>query len=121
MRHQRIMLWVMAMLAVTGSADAGDVADGGGATGLHLLVAVAISYLGFVWYCGDSEARGYPRSPWLSVAGAAFTLATITNNLLRRPRHGEPGRALLAYAACLAGAAFAVWVGMAVRIGLACA
>lgn len=118
MRHQRIMVWVMAMLAVTGGADAGDVADGGGAAGLHLLVAVAISYLGFVWYCGDSAARGYPRSSWLSVAVAAFTLATIPYYLVRSRRDGERGRALLTYAAYLAAAAFAVWVGMAIQIGL---
>jgi len=117
MSHQRVMFWVMVMLAVTGLVDAA--ADADGAPGLHLCVGLAVSYLGFLWYRADSDARGYPRSPWLSVAVAAFTLATIPYYLVRSRRDGERGRALLTYAAYLAAAAFAVWVGMAIWIGLA--
>jgi hypothetical protein len=38
---------------------------------------------------------------------------------VRSRGEAERGRALMAYAACLAAAAFAVWVGMAIHIGLA--
>jgi len=117
MRHQRIMVWITALLAVTGLVDAAVGACD--APGLHLCVGLAVSYLGFLWYCADSDARGYPRSKWLSVAVAALAPATIPYYLVRSRRDGERGRALLAYAAYLAAAAFAVWVGMAVRIGLA--
>ena len=120
MRHQRVMFWVMVMLAATGLVDAagaGGCVDG--APGLHLCVGLTVSYLGFLWYCADSDARGYRRSRWLSVAVAALAPATIPYYLVRSRTDGERGRALLTYAAYLAAAAFAVWVGMAVRIGLA--
>lgn len=116
MSHQRVMFWVMVMLAGTGIADAADGACD--APGLHLCVGVTVSYLGFLWYCADSDARGYRRSKWLSVAVAALAPAMIPYYLVRSRADGERGRALLAYAACLGAAAFAVWVGMAVRIGL---
>lgn len=117
MRHQRIMFWIVVMLAGTGIVDAaGDAYD---VAGLHLCVGVVASYLGFLWYCADSDARGYRRSRWLSVAVAALAPATIPYYLVRSRPDGERGRALLTYAAYLAAAAFAVWVGMAIRIGLA--
>ena len=115
MSHQRVVLWIMVLMAGTGLLDAGH-ADG--AAQLHLAVGVAVSYLGFLWYRGDSDARGFRRPRWLSVAVVAFTVATIPWYLVRSRGEGERGRALMAYAACLAAAAFAVWVGMAIHIGL---
>lgn len=115
MSHQRVVSWIMVLMAGTGLLDAGH-ADA--AAQLHLVVGVVVSYLGFLWYRGDSDARGFPRSRWLSLAVAAFTVATIPYYLLRSRGDGERGRALVAYAACLAAAAFAVWVGMAIHIGL---
>jgi hypothetical protein len=52
------------------------------------------------------------------VAVVALTVATIPYYLIRSRDEAERGRALVAYAACLAAAAFAVWVGMAIHIGL---
>jgi hypothetical protein len=52
------------------------------------------------------------------VAVVAFTVATIPYYLVRSRSTAERGRALMAYAACLA-AALAVWEGMAIHIGLA--
>jgi hypothetical protein len=115
MSHQRVVLWIMVLMAGTGLLDAGH-ADA--AAQLHLVVGVAVSYLGFLWYRGDSDARGFRRPRWLSVAVVAFTVAMIPWYLFRSRREGERGRALMAYAACLAAAAFAVWVGMAIHIGL---
>ena len=115
MSHQRVVLWIMVLMAGTGLLDAGH-ADA--AAQLHLVVGVAVSYLGFLWYRGDSETRGFRRPRWLSVAIVAFTVAMIPWYLVRSRRDGEPGRALLAYAACLSAASFAVGVGMAIHIGL---
>jgi hypothetical protein len=116
MSHQRVVFWIMVLMAGTGLLDAGH-ADA--AAQLHLVVGVIISYLVFQWYRGDSDARGFRRSRWLSVAVVAFTVATIPYYLVRSRSQAERGRALVAYAACLAAAAFAVWVGMAIHIGLA--
>ncbi|SDF78491.1 hypothetical protein SAMN05428966_1227 [Massilia sp. PDC64] len=115
MSHQRVVLWIMVLMAGTGLLDARH-ADAGAQ--LHFVVGIAVSYLGFRWYRGDSDARGFQRSRWLSVAVVAFTVATIPYYLVRSRGDGERGRALMAYAACLAAAAFAVWVGMAIHIGL---
>jgi cytochrome bd-type quinol oxidase subunit 2 len=115
MSHQRVVSCIMVLMAATGLLDAGH-ADA--AAQLHLVVGVAVSYLGFLWYRGDSDARGFRRPRWLSVAVVAFTVAMIPWYLVRSRREGERGRALMAYAACLAAAAFAVWVGMAIHIGL---
>jgi hypothetical protein len=116
MSHQRVVLWTMILLAGTGLLDAGH-ADA--AAQLHPVVGVVVSYLCFLWYRGDSDARGFQRSRWLSVAVVACAVATIPYYLVRSRRDGERGRALMTYAAYLAAAAFAVWVGMAIHIGLA--
>jgi hypothetical protein len=105
----------MILMAGTGLLDAGH-ADA--AAQLHLVVGVAVSYLCFRWYRGDSDARGYKRSRWLSVAVVAFTVATIPWYLVRSRGEGERGQALLTYAAYLAAAALAVWIGMAIHIAL---
>jgi hypothetical protein len=116
MSHQRVVLWIMLLLAATGLMDAGHADD---APARHLAVGLVVSYLCFQWYRGDSDARGYRRSRWLSMGVVALTAATIPYYLLRSRRDGERGPALLAYAAYLAASAFSVWVGMAIQIGLA--
>jgi hypothetical protein len=115
MSHQRVVVWIMVLMAGTGLLDTGH-ADA--AAQLHLVVGVAVSYLCFRWYRGDSDARGYKRSRWLSVAVVAFTVATIPWYLVRSRGDGERGRALLTYAAYLAAAALALWIGMAIHIAL---
>jgi hypothetical protein len=116
MSHQRVVLWIMVLMAGTGLVDA---AHADVAAQLHPVVAAAVGWLCFRWYRGDSDARGYRRSRWLSVGVVACAVATIPYYLVRSRRGGERGQALMAYAACLATAAFAVWVGMAIHIGLA--
>jgi len=116
MSHQRVVLLIMLLMAGTGLLDAGHADD---AAQVHPVVGAVVSYLCFLWYRGDSDARGFPRSRWLSVAVVAFTVATIPYYLVRSRREGERGQALMTYAAYLAAAAFAVWVGMAIHIGLA--
>ena len=116
MSHQRVVLWIMLLMAGTGLLDAGQ-ADAAAAR--HLVAGLVVSYLCFLWYRGDSDARGYRRSRWLSAGVVAVTVATIPYYLVRSRRDGERGRALMAYAAYVAASAFAVWVGMAIQIGLA--
>ena len=116
MSHQRVVLWIMVLLIGTGLLDAGH-ADA--AVQLHFVVGAIVSYLCFLWYRGDSDARGFRRSRWLSVAVVAFTVATIPYYLVRSRGDDERGLALMTYAAYLAAAALSVWVGMAVHIGLA--
>ena len=116
MSHQRVVLCIMLLMAATGLLDAARADD---AASRHLVVGIAVSYLCFRWYRCDSDARGYRRSRWLSTGVVALTVATIPYYLVRSRRDGERGQALLAYAAYLAATAFAVWVGMAVHIGLA--
>ncbi|MFJ1468475.1 hypothetical protein [Massilia orientalis] len=73
MSHRRAVLWIMVPMAGTGLLDAGH-ADA--AAQLHPVVGGAVSYLGFLWYRGDSDARGFRGSRWLGVAVVAFTVAT---------------------------------------------
>jgi hypothetical protein len=120
MSHQRVVFCIMLLMAATGLLDAaGTDAGPDDAAPRHFVVGLAVSYLCFTWYRGDSDARGYRRSRWLSAGVAAFTVATIPYYLLRSRRDGERGPALLTYAAYLAASALSVWVGMAIHIGLA--
>jgi len=116
MNHQRVVLWIMVLLTGTSLLDASH-ADA--AAQLHPVVGAIVSFLCFLWYRGDSDARAYERSRWLTVAVVAFTVAAIPYYLVRSRGEGERGQALLTYAAYLAAAAFAVWLGMAIHIGLA--
>ena len=115
MSHTRTLFWVGVLMAGAGMLECAAV-DG---DGLHLLVGLAVSYLCFLWYCADSDARGFTRSRWLSVGVAAFTPGAIPYYLLRSRGEGERGEALMVYAAYLALVALAVWVGIATRIALA--
>jgi hypothetical protein len=120
MSHQRALFWVVVLMAAIGLLD--SQLDGRGAEAVidaHLLAALAISYLCFRWYCSDSDARGYRRSRWLSVGVAACAFCAIPYYLVRSRSEAERGAALMAYAAYLSVTAFAVWVGMAIHIGLA--
>jgi hypothetical protein len=112
MSHTRTLFWVLLLMAGTG------LQDGAGGPGLHCAVGLIVSYLCFLWYRADSDGRGFARSRWLSVGVAAFTPGAIPYYLLRSRADGERGHALMVYAAYLAIAAMAVWVGVATRIAL---
>ena len=58
MSHQRVVLCIMLLLAATGLLDAAGADD---AAPRHLLVGIAVSYLCFRWYRGDSDARAHSR------------------------------------------------------------
>ena len=115
MSHMRTLFWVGMLMAGAGVLECAAVER----DGLHLLVGLAVSYLCFLWYRADSDARGFARSRWLSVWVVACTPGAIPYYLLRSRAEGERGQALLGYAACLALVALAAWVGIATRIALA--
>jgi hypothetical protein len=117
MSHQRVLFWVVLMMAGIGLMDSG--ANATELVNLHLLAGLLVSYLCFIWYCSDSDARGYRRSRWLSAGVVACAFCAIPYYLLRSRPERERGGALMAYAAYLGVVAFAVWVGMAIHIGLA--
>lgn len=114
MSHRRVLCWILLLMAgaelLDGQPQAADV---------HLLVGLVVNYLGFLWYCRDRDARGCRKSPWLSVGMVAFTAAVVPYYLLRSRADGERLQALTVYAAYLALVALAVWVGVAVRTGMA--
>jgi hypothetical protein len=120
MSHKRVLFWVLLLMAATGLIDS-HVADGGvpePVAELHLAVGLAVSYLCLLWYRSDSEARGYPRSRWMSVGVVACAACAIPYYLLRSRGRGERRQALMLFAAYLALMALAVWVGMATQIAL---
>lgn len=121
MSHQRVLFWVVLMMAAIGLLDSqgGDGHAVEEAVDVHLLAGLVMSYLSFRWYCSDSDARGFRRSRWLSAGVAVFAFCAIPYYLLRSRPDGERGWALMAYAAYLGTIAFAMWVGMAIHIGLA--
>jgi hypothetical protein len=69
------------------------------------------SFLCFVWYCRDGDARSFIRSRWLSVAMVAFTVPTIPYYLWRSRPRGQRLRAILRYIA------FAVLLAIATGVG----
>ena len=83
------------------------------------MAGLAVNCLGFLWYCRDRDARGCRKSAWLSAGMAVFTAAVMPYYLLRSRADGERLGALAVYAAYLALVALAVWLGVALRIGLA--
>lgn len=119
MSHQRVLFWVALLMASIGLLDSQVEAAGlDDALDAHFLAGLAVSYLCFLWYCSDSDARGYRRSRWLSAAIAGCAVCAIPFYLICSRPDGERGGALMAYAAYLSVTAFAVWVGMAIHIGM---
>jgi hypothetical protein len=57
------------------------------------------SFIGFLWFCRDRDARGYPRSRWLSVCMVGLGPLAVPYYLLRSRPRGERAKALLRLAA----------------------
>jgi hypothetical protein len=115
MSHTRTLFWILLLMAGTGLMDGPGREDG---ADLHLPAGLAFSYLCFLWYRADSDARGFLRSRWLSMGVVVFTPGALPYYLLRSRKDGERGQALMGYAGCLALVALAAWVGVAARIAL---
>ena len=57
----------------------------------------ASSFLCFVWYCRDGDARAFIRSRWLNIAMVSVTVLTIPYYLWRTRPQGQRFRAILRY------------------------
>jgi hypothetical protein len=67
---------------------------------------LAFSFLCFVWYCRDGDARSYIRSRWLNIGMITVTMLTVPYYLWRSRPRGQRLRAILRYAG------FGVLMGM---------
>jgi hypothetical protein len=64
---------------------------------LKFALEMMFSFVSFLWYCRDSNARDYIRSRWLSVAMVSVGLLAIPYYLWRSRPAGQRGRALLRF------------------------
>lgn len=62
-----------------------------------LATDLASSFLCFVWYCRDGDARAFIRSRWLNTAMVTVTVLTIPYYLWRTRPQGQRLRAILRY------------------------
>jgi hypothetical protein len=114
MSHKRVIHWILLLMLAAGLFDGGTGLRGA----MHPLAGFAISYLCFLWYCADSDTRGFARSRWLSMGVAGFTLWAIPWYLLRSRAAGQRGSALKVYFSCLVLCPLAFWAGAAIRVAL---
>lgn len=69
------------------------------------------SFLCFVWYCRDGDARSYIRSRWLNVAMVMFAMFTVPYYLWRSRPQGQRARAIMRYVG------FGVLLGLLTGVG----
>lgn len=55
------------------------------------------SFLCFVWYCRDGDARSFTRSRWLNIGMIIFTMLAVPYYLWRSRPQGQRRAALLRY------------------------
>ncbi|MES2148877.1 MAG: hypothetical protein V4508_03695 [Pseudomonadota bacterium] len=58
---------------------------------------ILISFLGFVWFCRDSDAHAYPRSRWLKFCMIFMVLLAVPYYLARSRPAGAKLRAVLRF------------------------
>lgn len=74
---------------------------------------LTFSFLCFVWYCRDGDARAFIRSRWLNVAMVTFTMLTIPYYLWKTRARAERRGAILRYVG------FGVLLGIVAAVGFA--
>jgi hypothetical protein len=112
-RPTRPTLFALLFMAVLVGATNGFAASRHAAQPLlwtHGLDLVS-SFLCFVWYCRDGDARSYIRSRWLNIGMIIVTMLTVPYYLWRSRPRGQRLRAILGYAG------FAVLVGLVTACG----
>jgi hypothetical protein len=62
------------------------------------LNGLLFSFTAFVWYCRDSDARGYRRSLMRNIGFNSFALVFVPYYIVRSRAAGQKGRALLRFA-----------------------
>jgi hypothetical protein len=96
----------------------GDVVPREAFRDFQLVASLAIGCLCFLWYRGDSEARGFTRSRLLNVAVVLVPLLAVPWYLLRSRPFVEGGRALITYFGYLLLMPVAACIGVFIHIGI---
>jgi hypothetical protein len=78
----------------------------------------ASSFLCFVWYCRDGDARAFIRSRWLSVAMVTANVLAVPYYLWRSRPQGQRWRAILRYIGFAALLAILTGVGFVLGVVL---
>jgi hypothetical protein len=113
MTQKRILIMLFLLMVADGAIEATSSVGGGEAPiGWSLALALAFSFLCFVWYRHDSEARHYPRSRWLNIGMVVLVVFAMPYYLVRSRPRGEKLRAL---ARC---AGFALLLVLGTAIGM---
>lgn len=115
MSHVRVLFWTLLIMLVTSLVGAGPAGDN---SDIHFIGGLAIGYLCFLWYRGDSEARGVKRSRWLNTGIVVLAVCAIPWYLLKSRPVEERGGALLIYLSYLLLVMLASWAGMAARAAI---
>lgn len=92
------LLWLMAAAAVSGAGMA--VLRGLPAFAFTVVLDLVLGFLPFLWYCRDSDARGFRRSRRWNVGMACFIIPTVFFYLWRTRAPGRRGVAMLAALGC---------------------
>jgi hypothetical protein len=98
MTTRTALFWMLAISIVTG-------AMGGYASSRHAaqplaggyVLEVLFSFVSFVWYRSDRDARAYVRSRWLSVAMVGASIVTVPYYLWRSRPRGQRRGAILRF------------------------
>jgi hypothetical protein len=107
---------LMLMLAI-GLAE-GDFALQDSYSEFHMIVALGIGYLCFLWYRSDSDARELGRSRPLSIAMFVLPLAAMPYYLLRSRPVAERGLAMGVFVGLLLAMPVARWAGVGIRFAI---
>jgi hypothetical protein len=112
-RPPKQALFALLFIAVLDGALDGFASSGHAAQPLAWVYTceLAFSFLCFVWYCRDGDARSFVRSRWLSVAMVGVTILTVPYYLWRSRPRGQRFRAIARYIG------FAVVLGVVTVIG----
>lgn len=79
-------------------------------------IDLASSFLCFVWYCRDADARAFIRSRWLSVAMVTANVLAVPFYLWRSRPRGQRWRAILRYIGFAALLAILTGVGFVLGV-----
>jgi hypothetical protein len=111
MSDKRILFWVVLLLTCGGwlARQADALRASGDATDLRLLLALIAGYPCFLWYCADSDERGFRRPRWLGAAMILLTPIAVPWYLVRTRAGSARARALLGYAGCVGLCALSAW------------
>jgi CDP-diglyceride synthetase len=96
MKTTRLLIAILAAIAITGAIDAYLKAAGLPEPFWYTLGSTfLIGLLIFVWYYIDSESRAYQRSRWMNIAVVGVAVLAIPIYVMKSHDKGKRGRALV--------------------------